>query len=155
MSENLELYQRLLEKIKVKRAGINAYAKDIDSRSSRLTNWSIICTALTTVLTAGPAIGRENFTKFVTSIIPVNDPQVWGTLCLLAMILSIVAAITNNLNRSRELASHLAKAQAASLLLEKLENSLEFKQIPVSQAAKLYEQYIVDLPYIQELITAK
>jgi hypothetical protein len=148
MDEKEELNQKLLDTVKAKRASTANYARSLESHANRLTNTSIICTAVTAVLTAGPAIGRENFTQFITGIIKVPDSAVWGTLCLLAMVLSVVAAITNNMNRSHDVASRLAKAQSAALLLEKLAISIEYKQITETEATKLYQQYLSEIPFI-------
>ena len=148
MSEQDDLQQKLLEMIKAKRTSTASYASALGSRTNRLTNISIVCAALTAVMTAGPALGRDKFTALITGIITVPDSAVWGVLCLLAMVLSVVAAIVNNMNRSQDVVTRLAKAQTATLLFDKLIVSIEMKQITGADATKLYEEYLADISFI-------
>jgi hypothetical protein len=148
VSEQNDLQQKLLEMIKEKRASTASYTKTLQSHINTLTNISIVCAAVTAVMTAGPAIGRDKFTTLVSGIINVPDSAVWGVLCLLAMVLSVTAAIVNNMNRSQDVATRLAKAQTATLLFDKLTVSIEIKQISDTDAAKLYQEYLGDISFI-------
>jgi hypothetical protein len=148
MSETTDLQSKLLETVKTRHSSAASYARALEMRANRLSNTSIICTAVTAVLTAGPALGRENFSTFVSGVLKTSDSAVWGTLCLLAMVLSVAAAVANNMIRSQDAATRLAKAQSASLLLEKLAISIEYNQIQPDEAAKLYQQYLAEIPFI-------
>ena len=150
MTENTGLQQKLLERIRARQADISAYIKDTEQRVNRLTNLGIVCTSLTAIFTAGPAIGRDQFTKFMAAVFNVREVAVWGTLCLLAMLLAIAAAIINGLNRAHETAARLAKAQTAHTQFEKLEISLEFENLPIPEATRLYQQTVADLTFIPE-----
>ncbi len=145
------MQQKLLEKIKGRRADISAFINATEPRGARLTNLSIVCTAVASVLTAGPALGGTTFTEGVQRMLGIaNDSSVWRVLCLFALILSVAATVATNLYRSGDIATRLAKAQASNALLAGLETSIEFGQLPVAEAAKLYQQYLVDLPFIPE-----
>jgi predicted ATPase len=151
MSDQDGLKQKLLEKIKARRTGLNAYAGQLETRGIRMTNLSIIFTAVTAALTAGPALGGTKFTSSASSFLGLaSDAVVWQFLCLLAVVLSIAAAIINNMNKSTDSAGRLAKAQSIGLLLEKLEMSLEFDQVTVDDAAKQYQEFLAQAPFIPE-----
>jgi hypothetical protein len=149
MSEPDDLKQKLLDRIKAKQAWINAYARGLEQRGLRLTNLSIICTGLTTVLTAGPALGGTKFTESTGAILGLaSDSIVWQVLCLGAVVLSIAAAIISNMNKSTESATRLAKAQTTAVLLERLEMNLELDQVTVDAAAKQFQDYIAEAPFV-------
>ncbi len=146
-----ELQQKLVERIKTRRTHISTYVSELETHDTRLTNLSIVSSAIAAALTAGPALGGVNFTESVQKLFGLlDDSPVWRLLCLAATVVSIVAAVSTNLYRSHDTASRLAKAQAASRLLAALEASVEFGQVPVDQAAKLYQQYIAEVAFIPE-----
>lgn len=148
MTESSDLRSKLLETIKTRQQGVSAYIKNHEQQSSRLTNLSITFTAVTAVLTAGPGLGREKFVQSMQSLFNAPDVNVWGVLCLLAMLLSIVTAVITNMIKSQISSENLVKAQTARVLLEKLETSLEFEQLPVAEATKQYQQYLADIAFI-------
>ena len=146
-----ELQQKLVERIKTRRGHINAYVGDLETQDTRLTNVSIVSSAIAAALTAGPALGGTNFTEGMQKLFSLPDDSiVWRLLCLAATIVSIVAAVSTNIYRSRDTASRLAKAQAASRMLAALEASVEFGQVPAEEAAKLYQQYVAEVAFIPE-----
>lgn len=153
MNNEDELQQKLLNKIKARRESITIFVRELDRRAVRLTNLSIICSALTTALTAAPAMGGTNFIEGMQFLGMSNDPPVWRIVCFAAMFLSLAAAISTNMYKSHDMAARIAKAQASSVLLEGLEASVEFGQFSVQEAMKLYSQYIADIPFIQDSVT--
>jgi hypothetical protein len=151
MSENDELRQKLLDRIKDRRTSVKAFASSMERRGTRLTTLGIVCEAATAVLTAGPAFGGTKFTETVGGTLGLaSNALVWQGLCLLAVVLSIGAAIISNMTRSTESYSRLTKAQASGVLLERLETALEFGQVPVDVAAKQFQEYLSELSYISE-----
>ena len=151
MSDQDDLKQKLLDKIKARRAAINGYASALEQRGVRLANLSIVCTTATTVLAAGPALGGTKFTDGASSLLGLTSNSiVWQVLCLLAVILSIIASFINNMNKPTESNSRLTKAQTSSILLEKLEMALEFNQVTVEAAAKQFQDYFTELPFIPD-----
>ncbi len=146
-----DLQHKLIRKIKTKRAKIKEYTARLDRRSGLLTNLNIVCTGVSAVLTAGPALGGESFTGISQQILGLaSDSTVWRALCFLTLVLSLVGLIANNLYRGHEMATRLAKAQSSCVLLEGLETSIEFKLYSLEEATKLYEQYIADVAFIPE-----
>jgi hypothetical protein len=91
----------------------------LEPRGVRLTNLSILCSAIVTALTAGPALGGAQFTESSARLFNITDDSlVWRLLCFAAMVLSLVAAIATNLYKSHDIATRLAKAEACSAALE-------------------------------------
>src|SRR3712207_157319 len=91
----------LLARIGDRRRSVNAYLATTVRRSTRLTNTGIIASAVTSALTAGPALGGELFVEGVQQALALQTGQVvWRVLCLLAMICSITAAVSTNMHKS-------------------------------------------------------
>jgi len=153
MSANSEsqLQQDLLNRVKARRASIDAYVRRIEPRADRQANLSIISSGVAAALTAGPAIGGTRFSTSLQHLLALpDDSLVWQSLCLLAAVVSVVAAVSTSLYKSRDLASQLSKAETAASQLEGLETLLEFGQLPVAEAVKLYQQYVSGIPFIPE-----
>ena len=146
-----ELKQKLLDRIKSKRATITTYASTLEKRGNRLTNVGLVCTTVTSVLTAGPAFGGTTFTSTTSDILGLpNASLVWRFLCLAAVILSLIAALANNANKPSENASKLIKAQATGVLMEKLEMALEFDHVTPEAAAKQFQDYLLEVTFIHD-----
>ncbi len=151
MARDSDSRRELLERIKARRATIGAYVRDLDLRGARLTNLSIICSAIVTALTAGPALGGTRFTDVTANLFGIAEESlVWRVLCFLAMALSIVAAVATNMYKSHDVAARLAKAEACNVALEGLETQLEFGQLSLAEAVKQYQQYVAEIPFVHE-----
>jgi hypothetical protein len=106
------------------------------------------------VFTAGPAIGGQTFAQAVRRGLSLSDGAVvWRTLCLCALIVSLVAAISANLNKSQDLASRVSAAEACNTELEGLVTFLEFRHLSVQDAVELYHQYVAKIPFVEEVPT--
>ncbi len=151
MSDDNDLRQKLIDRIKARRQMINQFVSELDRRGDRLINLSIVATAITTVLVAGPALGGDRFTGGTQSLLGLpTDTIVWRTLCFAAAVLSIAAAIANNLYKSHDIAGRLGKAEASSVLLDGLETALEFGQLPLDEATRRFQEYLEQVPFIEE-----
>ena len=151
MARDSNSRHELLERIRARRATLGAYVSELEPRGNRLTNLSIVCSAVVTALTAGPALGGTRFTDVTASIFNIpEDSLVWRGLCFLAMILSIVAAVATNMYKSHDVAARLAKAEACNVALEGLETQVEFGQISLGEAVKQYQQYVAEIPFVHE-----
>ena len=150
MSE-VELKQKLLEKIQARRTHITVYVNELESRETRLTTVSIVASAIAAALTAGPALGGTNFTEGVQHLLGLlDDSPVWRLLCLATTLVSILAAVLTNIVKSRNTAVRLAKAEAAGRMLAVLEAGVEFGQFSVDHATQLYQQYVAEIAFISE-----
>ncbi|MDZ4717756.1 MAG: hypothetical protein SH847_04750 [Roseiflexaceae bacterium] len=143
--------QELLQRIRSRRASIDAFVRQLEPRGARLNNVSIVCSSLATVLTAGPALGGEQFSGGVKNLLQLgSDSVVWQVLCFAAMLLSIVATVATNMQKSSDATDRLAKAHACNAQLDGLETAIALGQIQIGEAVKLYQQYIAAIPFIRD-----
>ncbi|MGI8459093.1 MAG: hypothetical protein ACR2LI_13405 [Propionibacteriaceae bacterium] len=146
-----EIGPQLLRRIKSRRRTISAYLRLARPRAERLTYVSVISSALAAALTAGPALGGPTFMKRVAGTWQLGEPsEVWRPLCLLAMVVSVVAAISANLSKSKNTEARIIAAEACSAELEGLQTLVEFDQLPVKEAVKLYQQYVARVPFVPD-----
>jgi hypothetical protein len=141
----------LVRRIQVRRRSVAAYLHEMRPKARRLITISLVSSAIAAVLTAGPALGGEGFAEGVADALSLpEDSVVWRVLCLLSTIVSVVAAISNNLSKSQDRTANLSAAEAASTELEGLEAMVEFGHLPVEDAVKLYQQYVAKIPFVDE-----
>jgi hypothetical protein len=79
-----------------------------------------------------------------------SDSTVWRVLCLLALLMSVVAAVATNIVKSQDVAQRITAAEATNAELEGLRTLLEFGEIGVGDAAKLYQQYLTKIPWVDD-----
>lgn len=143
--------RELLGRIAARRASIEAFLRVARPRGNLLINTAIISSAVAAVLTAAPGLGGETLTAGIANALSLpRDSYVWRTACILAMLVSIVAAISTNLARSQDTARRITAAEAVNAELEGLQTVMEFGQLPVAEAVKLYQQYIAKIPWVDE-----
>lgn len=149
MSESPEARQRLSTLIDDKRQAIRAYLARERPRRNRLSNVSIVGSALAAVLTAGPAVGGTKFTEALGRIFALGDDSiVWRVLCLFAVILSVAAALSTNFATSRSVADRVSAAETCNAQLEGLAVSLDIGHIDIDEAVKLYQQYAGQVAFV-------
>lgn len=137
----------LLQKIEAKRQEIQSYISKTKPRKRRLANTAIVCSAIATALTAGPAFGGKTFSDWLTETLSLVSP-VWQLLCLGAVIFSVAAAIVTNLSKSQDIVSKLQNAQSTDAKLEGLSTLIEMDQVDVDEASSHYVQYLNDIPFL-------
>src|SRR3712207_3710350 len=93
----------LLLTIERRREAIDAYVREKTPASGRLSTISIVSSAIAAALTAGPALGGEGFTDRVQDGLDVEaGPPAWQVLCLAALVVSVIAAISANLAKAND-----------------------------------------------------
>lgn len=148
--------QQLLKRIKNRRRTINAYLRSARPRAERLTYVSVISSALAAALTAGPALGGTRFTSQVAGSLQLGGTaDVWRPLCLLAMVVFVIAAISANLSKSKNAEARIISAEACNAELEGLQTLVEFDQVSLEDAVKLYQQYITRIPFVSDTAKAE
>ncbi|HYP44141.1 MAG TPA: hypothetical protein VEQ66_02965 [Propionibacteriaceae bacterium] len=141
--------QQLLDLIENRRRSVKAYLKKARPRADRLLLVSIISSALAAALTAGPALGGPELNHSLAVTLGAGkDSSIWRVLCLLAMVVSVIAAISANLSRAKGGEARIINAETCLAELEGLQTMIEFQQVPVPEAVKLYQQYVAKVPYI-------
>jgi hypothetical protein len=142
----------LLAQIEARRADIAAYLREMRPRRNRLTNVSIVSSAMAAVFVAGPALAGRQFTDGVKDGLSLDaGATVWRPLCLAALLVSLVSVISSNLSKSQDLAARVTAAEVCSTELEGVMTSLQFGHLSVEEAIDLYQQYVSKVPFIEEL----
>jgi hypothetical protein len=111
-----------------------------------------VLSSLAAVFTVGPAVGGETFAEGVQKVFGLSsDSYVWRTLCLLALLVSVGAAVMTNLAKSHEAAlNRLMTAEAAKTELEGLSTLLEFGHLSVDDAVKLFHSCSTKIPFVDD-----
>jgi MFS family permease len=151
MADDEDLRRDLLRRIDGRRASVQAYLRDHRPRTRRLATITIVLSSLAALFTAGPAFGGENFAASVQSIFGLNDDStVWRVLCLLALLVSVGAAVLANISKSQDDVARLSSAEAANTELEGLSSLLQFGHLTVDDGVKLYQQYTAKIPFVDD-----
>jgi cytochrome bd-type quinol oxidase subunit 2 len=151
MVDDGTLRQDLLARIDARRASVQAFLRGHRPRIRRRANITIVLSSLAAVFTAGPALGGEPFAESVQNTLGLaSDSTVWRVLCLLAMLVSVTAAVLSNIAKSQDDVARLSTAEAANAELEGLSTLLQFGHLSVDDAVKLYQQYSVKIPFVEE-----
>lgn len=152
MAEDSGVRAELRAQIVARREGIAAFLHDVRPRRNRLTNVSIISSALAAVFVAGPALAGTQFTDGVKQQLSLsNGAAVWRPLCLAALIVSLVSVISSNLSKSQDLAARVTAAEVCSTELENVMTSLQFGHLSVEDAVEQYHQSVSKIPFVEEL----
>jgi hypothetical protein len=142
----------LLTRIESRRSDVRAYLRENRPRLRRRANLTIVLSALAALFTAGPAVGGETFSHSVQQNLGLgSDSLVWRLLCLAALVVSLSAAVLTNVGKSEDAAGRLSAAEAVNAELEGLTTLLQFGQLPVEEAVKLYQQYAVKIPFVEDV----
>jgi hypothetical protein len=151
MAEDDDLRRDLLWRIEARRASVQAFLRTHRPRTRRRANVAIVLSSLAALFTAGPAFGGEGFAAAVQSTLNLrSDSYVWRILCLLALLVSVSSATLINISKSQDDVAKLSTAEAANAELEGLSSLLQFGQLPVQDAVKLFQQYSVKIPFVDD-----
>jgi len=150
MADDSDLRRDLLWRIESRRAAVQVWLRTHRPRTRRRATVVVVLSSLAAVFTAGPAFGGEGFAAAVQkSLNLASDSYVWRILCLLALLVSVAAATLTNIGKSQDDVARLSSAEAANTELEGLVGLLQFGHLSVEDGAKLYQQYIVKIPFIE------
>ena len=155
MTEDDALRRDLLWRIEARRASVQAFLRANRPRIRRRATLAAVLSSLAALFTAGPAFGGEKFSTGVQNAFGlVSDSYVWRVLCLLALLVSVASAVLTNLGKTQDDAGRLSSAEAAGAELEGLTSLLQYGQLTVQDGVKLYQQYSVKIPFIDDLAAA-
>jgi hypothetical protein len=151
MADDDQLRHDLLWRIEARRGSVQAYLREHRPRTRRRMTITVVLSSMAAVFTAGPALGGEPFAESVQDALGLqSDSYVWRTLCLLAMLVSISAAVLTNLGKSQDDVARLSSAEAANAELEGLSSLLQYGHLSVDDGVKLYQQYSVKIPFVDD-----
>lgn len=152
MADDDALRRDLLWRIEARRASIQTYLRAHRPRTRRRATITVVLSSLAALFTAGPALGGEPFAQSVQDSLGLaSDSYVWRTLCFLALLVSLASAVLVNLGKANDDVAKLSSAEAANTELEGLTGLLQFGRVTLEDGAKLYQQYIVKIPFVDEL----
>jgi hypothetical protein len=152
MADDGDLRRDLLWRIESRRGSVQAFLRGHGPRTRRRATIAVVLSSLAAVFTAGPPLGGEPFAESVQNALGLaSDSYVWRTLCLLALLVSVASAVLTNLGKSQDDVAKLSGAEAANAELEGLSSLLEYGHLSVDDGVKLYQQYAVKIPFVQDL----
>jgi len=155
MADDDALRRDLVWRIETRRASIQSYLRQHRPRTRRKATITVVLSSLAALFTAGPALGGEPFAESVQNSLGLaSDSYVWRTLCFLTLLVSIGSAVLVNLGKADDDVAKLSSAEAANTELEGLTGLLQFGRVTLEDAAKLYQQYIVKIPFVDDLTAA-
>ena len=144
-------WQQLLTLIKDRRRTIEDFLRSARPRAERLTYVSVTSSAFAAVLTAGPALGGPRFTDRVAKTLELAGPEdVWRPLCLGALVVSVIAAISANLSKAKNAEARIVSAEACNAELEGLQALVEFREVSLQEALRMYQQYVAKIPFVAD-----
>ncbi len=148
-----EASEVLMKRIRDKQRNIERYIETIEPRGNRLTTFNIVCGAIATLLAALPAIGGKTVLDLFGT--PESNPDLWRVFLGAAAVFSLLSTIAANMYKSREIASRLAKAQAAGAKLEGLTALVQAGLVEPREVGTQYAQIIADIPFVTEHAVAR
>ena len=151
MSDDLKMRKQLRARIEHRRIDLEDYLRRTRPRRNVLNVTSIVCSSLAAAFTAAPAIGGPRAMDAIAGQLDLRSSSlVWQPLCIAAFVVALAAAIAANLHRSQDLPGHVSAAEACRAELESLLTMLDFHDLPLADAAELYEQCMRKVPFIEE-----
>jgi hypothetical protein len=152
MDESPDTRQLLSARIEQKQQAVRSYLGRERPRRNKLSNVSVVGSAVAAMLTAGPAFGGTGFTEAVKGVFSLGDDSiVWRVLCLFAVLLSVAAALSTNFANSHSIADRVSAAETANAQLEGLRDTLSFGHIDTGEALKLYQQYVAQVAFVDDV----
>jgi len=138
----------ILGRIRAKRAEVDRFLATAVPRKRRLLNTTIVGGSLAAALTAGPAVGGQTFTAWLTMTLGLTSPS-WRLLCGAASVASILATVATQVLKSNNLEQNIGRAQTARARLEVLETSLMLGQLDPKQAATEFLKCVEDAAFLE------
>ena len=138
----------ILGRIRAKRAEVERFLASAVPRKRRLLNTTIVGGSLAAALTAGPAVGGQPFTAWLTMTLGLTSPS-WRLLCGAASVASILATVATQVLKSNNLEQNIGRAQTARARLEVLETSLMLGQLDPKQAATEFLKCVEDAAFLE------
>ena len=140
----------LLEQVRSKRSSLEAFLARKVPRKRRLLNTTIVGGAFAAALTAGPAVGGQSFSTWLTMALSLESPS-WRLLCGAATVCSIAATVSTQLLKSQQIEEHVTRAQSCRAKLEMLEVGLTTGTIDQKQAATEYLRCVEESAFIETM----
>lgn len=149
MTTPLSQDAQLLAMIDERRRDLDRYLAAVRPRNNRLATVGIVCSGAGAAFTAGPAFGGQGFAQSAAEVFSLPQTSiVWQVLCLLAMVVSVVSAVTIAVTNNRQWPTRVTAAETCSTELDGLRTLLAFGQIDVGDAARKYHDYVAKVGFV-------
>ena len=126
MADDSDLRRDLLWRIEARR-GSTRPPPAHRPRTRRRATITVVLSSLAALFTAGPALVGEPFAQSVQDSLGLaSDSYAWRTLCLLALLVSVAAAVLTNLGKAQDDVARLSSAEAANTELEGRSGLMQF-----------------------------
>jgi len=143
-----ESREDIANRIKQKRAQLDRFISSARPRKRRLINTTIVGGSVAAALTAGPALGGQPFTSWLTGALGLTSPS-WRILCAAASVCSVAATVATQLLKSHNVEEHVARAQGCRAKLEVIEVGLSVGQIDQKQATTEYLKCVEEAAFLE------
>ena len=130
-----------------KRQDVERWLASAVPRKHRLLNVTIFGGTLAAAFTAGPAVGGQGFTRWLTMTFGLESPS-WQLLCGAAAVSSVAATVATQVLKSQNVEEHLARAQNCRAKLEMIEVGLSTGYLDVGQATTEFLRCVEDASFI-------
>ena len=140
--------EAIVAQIREKRTRLERFIARNLPRKRRLLNITIIGGTLAAALTAGPAVGGQSFTRWLTMAFELTAPA-WQLLCGAAAACSVMATVATQLLKSQNVEEHVTRAQSVRAKLEVLEVGLATGTVDVRQATTEYLRCVEESAFLE------
>lgn len=131
-----------------KRRDVEKWLAAAGPRKRRLLNVTIVGGTMAAAFTAGPAVGGQGFTRWLTMTFGLESPS-WQLLCGAAAVSSVAATVATQLLKSQNVEENLARAQACRAKLETIEVGLSTGYLDVAPATAEFLRCVEDASFIE------
>ena len=131
-----------------KRQEVERWLASAVPRKRRLLNVTILGGTLAAAFTAGPAVGGQTFTRWLTMTFGLDSPS-WQILCGAAAVCSVAATVSTQLLKSQNVEELTARAQSCRAKLETIEIGLSTGYLDLTQATSEFLRCVEDASFIE------
>jgi hypothetical protein len=138
----------LVLRVRAKQAEVERYLQAVGARHRRLVTVTILAAAISTLLTASPALGGQPLAGWLTETFGLASPA-WRILCAAAAVCSLTAAVATQLQTSKNYEEQIARAQQIKATLEMLEVAITLSHLNQNEATSQYLRIIENTSFME------
>ncbi|MCV2489408.1 hypothetical protein OF117_08510 [Geodermatophilus sp. YIM 151500] len=151
MTDDSDQRREFLARVQRRHADVQVWLRTTRPKAQRRVAVTMVLSSMSAAFTAGPALGGNTFADAVANALGLAENSiVWRLLCLAALVVSVGAAVLVNLERSQNTGARVGAAESAAAELDGLATLVQVGHLPIEEAAKLYQQYTVKIPFVAD-----
>ena len=143
----MDAKSELIERAARKRQDIERWLASAVPRKRRLLNVTLLGGTLAAAFTAGPAVGGQTFTRWLSTTFGLDSPS-WQILCGAAAVCSVAATVSTQLLKSQNVEELTARAQSCRAKLETIEIGLSTGYLDLTQATREFRRCDEDAAFL-------